>query len=78
MLTFPDVNVNYVWILICIYLHTRKEYSRVTGCLIFIIIKNTRTLGEKILNLDDCNRSTIYMQCWAFTILDQTKEVAFR
>ena len=37
---------------------------------------NTHKLGDKILNLDDYNRSTIYLQCWTSTILDQTKEVA--
>ena len=45
MLTFPDVNVNYVKSLICIYLHTRKEYSHVTGRLIFIVL--LRILGNR-------------------------------
>ena len=38
MLTFPDVNVNYVYHLICIYLHTRNEYYHAPGRLIFIVL----------------------------------------
>ena len=38
MLIFPHVNVNYVKHLICIYLHTRNEYSHVPGRLIFSVL----------------------------------------
>ena len=48
MLTFPDVNVNYVLILICIYLNTRNEYSHVTGRLIFIVLLRIHVNQETI------------------------------